>query len=128
MKGLPNWLTTLPIGDFGFKLSNQHFWDAIRLRCGWSIANLPKTCPCGSRFSVQHCMSCKKGIFVSIRHNDLRDLTANMLSEVCKDVEIEPKLTRLTGKELGGELQTQRMKQDLTLKHAEFGKERNKYF
>ena len=128
MKGLPNWLTTLPISDFGFKLSNQHFWDAIRLRCGWSIANLPKTCPCGSRFSVQHCMSCKKGIFVSIRHNDLRDLTANMLSEVCKDVEIEPKLTRLTGKELGEELQTQRMKQDLTLKHTEFGKERNKYF
>ena len=128
MKGLPNWLTTLPISDFGFKLSNQDFWDAIRLRCGWSIANLPKTCPCGSRFSVQHCMSCKKGIFVSIRHNDLRDLTANMLSEVCKDVEIEPKLTRLTGKELGGELQTQRMKQDLTLKHTEFGKERNKYF
>ena len=101
MKGLPNWLTALPISDFGFKLSNQHFWDAIRLQCGWSIANLPKTCPCGSRFSVQHCMSCKKGSFVSIRHNDLRDLTANMLSEVCKDVEIEPKLTRLTGKELG---------------------------
>ena len=46
-------------------------------------------------------MSRKKGGFVSIRHNDLRDLTANMLSEVCKDVEIEPKLTPLTGEVLG---------------------------
>ena len=46
-------------------------------------------------------MSCQEGRgFVSIRHSDLRDLTANMLSEVCKDIEIEPKLTTLTGKEL----------------------------
>ena len=46
-------------------------------------------------------MSRKKGDFVSVRHNDLRDLTANMLSEVCKDIEIEPKLTPLTGEVLG---------------------------
>ena len=46
-------------------------------------------------------MSCKKGGFLSIRHNDLGDLTANMLSEVCRDVEIEPKLTPLTGEVLG---------------------------
>ena len=35
-----------------------------------------------------------------IRHNDLRDLTANMMSEVRKDSEIEPKLTPLSGEEL----------------------------
>ena len=44
-------------------------------------------------------MSCKKGGFVSVRHNNLGDL--QMLPEVCKDVEIEPKLTPLTGEELG---------------------------
>ena len=66
------------------------------LRYEWSIANLPTTCLCGSRFNVQHFMSCKKGGFISIRHINLRDLTANMLSEVCKDVEIEPKLTPST--------------------------------
>ena len=43
---------------------------------------------------------CKKGGFASVRYNDLRDLPANMLSEVCKDIEIEPKLTPLTGEEL----------------------------
>ena len=45
-------------------------------------------------------MSCKKSGFVSIRHNDLRDLTANMLSKVCKEIEIEPKLTPLMGEKL----------------------------
>ena len=35
-----------------------------------------------------------------MQHNDLRDLTANVMSEVCKDTEIEPKLTPLYGEEL----------------------------
>ena len=100
--GVSNWLTVLPITEFGFELSKQQFWDSIRLRYGWDISNLPTTCPCGSKFDIQHCMSCKKGGFVSIRHNDLRDLTANMVSEVCKDTEIEPRLTPLSGEELRG--------------------------
>ena len=45
-------------------------------------------------------MTCKKGGFVSIRYNDLRDLNAKMLSQVCKDIEIQPKLTPITGEEL----------------------------
>ena len=65
------------------------------------MADLPTTCPCGSRFSIQHCMSSKKGGFIYIRQNYLRDLTANILSEVCKDIEIKPELTTLMGKELG---------------------------
>ena len=47
---------------------------------------------------VYNIMSCKKGGFISIRHNDLRHLIANMLSKVCKDIEIEPKLTSLTSR------------------------------
>lgn len=43
---------------------------------------------------MQSCLSCKKGGFVSIRQNDLRDLAAKMLSKDWK--EIEPKLTLLT--------------------------------
>ena len=45
-------------------------------------------------------MSCKKGGFIYIGHNDLGNLTANMMSEVCKDTEIEPKLTPVCGEEL----------------------------
>ena len=32
--------------------------------------------------------------------NDILNQTANMMSEVCKDTEIEPKLTPLSGEEL----------------------------
>ena len=47
-------------------------------------------------------MCCKKGGFIYIRHNDLRDLTATMMSDVCKDTKIEPKLTPLSVEELQG--------------------------
>ena len=46
---------------------------------------------------VQHAMSCKKRGFVTIRHNDLRGLTANLISNVCNDVEVEPKLLPVAG-------------------------------
>ena len=45
-------------------------------------------------------MGCKKGGFISIQRNDLQDLTANMILEVCKDSEIEPNLLPLSGEEL----------------------------
>ena len=32
-----------------------------------------------------------------MRHNEIRDITAELLNEVCKDVQIEPKLADLTG-------------------------------
>ena len=41
--------------------------------------NLPTFCPCGSKFDIQNNMSYKKGGFICIRHNDLRDLTAYMM-------------------------------------------------
>ena len=48
--------------------------------------------------NIQHAMSCKKGgEFITIRHNDLCDLTANLLTEVCKDIDIEPQLLPVTG-------------------------------
>ena len=48
-------------------------------------------------------MSCKKGsLFIYIQLNDLRDLTANMMSEVCKVTKIEVESTSLSGEELQG--------------------------
>ena len=34
---------------------------------------------------MQQRISCEKGAFIFIRHNDLRELTAKMLSEVSKE-------------------------------------------
>ena len=78
-KGVSNWLTILPITEHGFELSKQQFWDSVRLRYGWEIANLPIFCPCGSKLDIQNSIICKKGGFVSIRDNDLRDLTARIV-------------------------------------------------
>ena len=69
----------------------------MRLRYNWPIPNLPSKCACGENFNVQHSMSCKKGGFITQRHNEIRDITATVLTEVCKDVEVEPLLTKLSG-------------------------------
>ena len=42
----------------------------------------------------------KKGGFIIQRHNELRDLEADLLSMVCNDVEIEPQLQDVTGEQL----------------------------
>ena len=101
-KGISNWLTMLPITEHTFELSKQQFWDSVRLPYGWEIANLPTFCQCGSKFDIEHSMSCKKGGFVSIWHNNLRNLTARIVLKVCKETEMEPILLPLSGEELHG--------------------------
>ena len=96
-KGVSNWLKTYPISDQGYGLNKQQFWDCVRLGHGWRLMNIPSTCSYRSKMDIQHTMNCKKGGFITIRHNDLRDLTANLLTEVCKDVNIKPQLLPLTG-------------------------------
>ena len=66
----------------------------------WDIKNMPTTCSCGAKLDYQHCMSCKKGGFITMRHNDVRDLTANILKGVLNDLEVEPQLLPLKGENL----------------------------
>ena len=98
-KGASNWLNALPLKEHNFYLDKQMFWDSIFLRYGISLPRLPARCVCDSNvnFSVEHALSCKKGGFVNIRHNEVRDFTAELLSEICNDVAVEPLLTPLTG-------------------------------
>ena len=91
-KGASAWLTTLPLTEKGFNLHKQAFRDALCLRYGWDPVRLPSTCVCGSAFTVEHSISCSHGAFLRIRHDRVRDLTANLLMEVCHGVEIEPHL------------------------------------
>ena len=39
-----------------------------------------------------HALSCPKGGLLSLRHNEIRDLTTRLLTEVCHQVQVEPKL------------------------------------
>jgi hypothetical protein len=55
---------------------------------------------CHQRVHVEYHsqFNCKNGGFDSNRHNEVRDLEATVLLEVCKDVSIEPLLQPLTSK------------------------------
>ena len=55
---------------------------------------------CCVQFSVDHAMACQRGSFIIQRHNELRDLEAEMLRMVCNDVEVEPVLQEVTGETL----------------------------
>ena len=95
--GASNWLTTLPLRAKGFSLNKQEFNDALALRYGWPVDGLPNLCVCGTTFGSDHAMVCKKGGFICMRHDEVRDLTAEMLKEVCRDVSVEPPLLPLNG-------------------------------
>ena len=49
---------------------------------------------------MNHCLTCKKGGYVTLRHNSLRDLSVEILGEICKDVGKEPHLLPVTGEQL----------------------------
>ena len=101
-KGSSTWLTALPLTEHGFALHKDAFHDALALRYGWPPSEMPSKCACGSNFSVEHVLSCAKGGFPSIRHNEIRDLTATLLTEVCHDVCIEPGLQPISNEILTG--------------------------
>ena len=96
-KGASLWLTVLPIQQHDYVLHKSDFKDAIALRYSLPLQRTPSHCKCGCIFSVEHALSCATGGYPSIRHNEVRDLTASMLKDICHDVCIEPHLQPLSG-------------------------------
>ena len=96
-KGSSCWLNALPLKRYNFDLTKSEFRDGIALRYGWEPLKMPSICACGESFTVSHALHCPKGGYTHIRHNDIRDSFANLLNEVCDDVEIEPYLQPLQG-------------------------------
>ena len=78
------------------------FRDALCLRYGWNVPNMPHFCGCGQKNSIDDTLICKKGGYVAMRHNNLRDLNINMQKEVCRDVVSEPRLLAVNNKEVEG--------------------------
>ena len=99
-KGASSWLTTLPIDAHGFALHKGGFQDTLSLRYNWPpptcLPNVPVALvsPSTVPFPVP------RGGFTIIRHNEVRDLLANLLTEVCHDVSLEPPLQPLSGESL----------------------------
>ena len=66
-KGASSWLSVLPLEEHGFYLHKGEFRDAVCLRYGWQLNNIPRTCKCGTQFTVDHAMTCHLGGFPTIR-------------------------------------------------------------
>ena len=96
-KGSGAWLSALPIQSLGYTLNKQEFRDSVCLRYGWNIPNTPSFCQCGKENNIDHTLSCKKGGYVGMRHNRVRDLEAALMKEVCHNVQIEPELLPIEG-------------------------------
>ena len=96
--GVSIWLRVIPIKGNGFFLEKQT-WDAKRMRYNVSLERLPTLCVCGGSFNLQHALSCPKEGLVTTRHNELKNLTAEILGEICKNMVIDPLLATWTGEE-----------------------------
>ena len=97
-KGASSWLTSLPLQDENRALNKSEFRDALALRYGWRPKNLPQKCACGAANSLTHCLDCKLGGFVTMRHNEVRNVFAKLLNKAgCKSVEVEQQLLPVEG-------------------------------
>ena len=92
IRGASAWLSALLLSEYGFTLHKAAFHDAIALRYGWPLHQTPSHCGCDAALSVDHTLSCPKGGLPSLCHNEIRDLTAHLLTEVCHQVQVEPEL------------------------------------
>jgi hypothetical protein len=90
--GAGTWLTALPIQRLGYTLNKQEFRDSVCLRYGWNVPNTPSFCQCGKKNDIDHTLSCQLGGYVIIRHNRVRDIEADLMKEVCHNVQVEPEL------------------------------------
>ena len=96
-KGASSWLNSLPLLKHGFDLTKTEFRDGIELRYTWEAKNTPAICQCGKKFSLTHGLHCAKGGLTHLQHNEIIDVFANLMDDVCHDVQIEQKLQSLDG-------------------------------
>ena len=54
--------------------------------------NTASKCECGQPNNLDHALSCKKGGYSIYRHDRVKDVNAEFLRQVCKDVKLEPEL------------------------------------
>ena len=66
------------------------FFTKVHLEMLSMVWVAPLWSACSKNFTVEHAMNCPTGGFPTIRHNELCDFTASLLSEVCHGVSVEP--------------------------------------
>lgn len=97
------------------------FRDTIKLRYGWQLPHLPSYCTCRKKFTVEHAFNCSCARFPSLRHNDIRDIIADFLTEVSPSVLVKPTLSHSQVNNSGARQRTQRIMDVLTSVHKASG-------
>ena len=65
------WLSAVPHRLNSTELSQEKFWDNLRLRYGLMPQDTPVNCDgCGKKLSIDHALSCLEGGLVLARHDD----------------------------------------------------------
>ena len=101
-KGVSSWLMADPLTKCGTVLNKSDFRNVVCLRHDVAIHGLSTSCVCQAEMTVDHLFVCPAGGYPSARHNERRDLTANVMQEALPDVEIEPRLLPFQDEDLGG--------------------------
>ena len=82
---------------YNFSLNKSEFKERLHLRYGWEPPNTQHTSQCGQPFTLTHSLRRPRGGHANLRHNEVRYTFSTLLDEVCRDVELEPKLQSLEG-------------------------------
>jgi len=69
---------------------------------GHHPACLPNVNVVINSLNVEHALSGAKGAFPSLGRNEIGDITASLLTEVCSEVCVEPELQPVTTNQLNG--------------------------
>ena len=74
----------------------------MNLRYRKDLKGIPSKFLCGQSFNMTHALNCKTRGFITIRQNRVRDFEAQLLTEICNNLEIEPPLQPWEGDIING--------------------------
>ena len=97
-KDASSYFTLISIEEHGFAFTKSEFRDAIRIWYKKQLQERPRKCPCGQKCDLNHTINCKRGGFVAMRHNSVRDLKT-----IQNDVKIEPALQKIYNERIDGQ-------------------------
>ena len=93
------WLSAIPHRLNGTELSREEFRDNLRLRYGLIPQDISVTCDgCIKKFSIEHALSCPKGVLVLARHDDAAKEWGSLGARVLvpSAITYEPKINSTT--------------------------------
>ena len=93
-KGASPWLNALLIKRYNLNLTRSKFFDGLDV----GTRTLASKLPVRKTFSISHALHCAEGGYTHERHDTIHDTFANIMHDVCYDVQIEPHLQPLQGK------------------------------